>query len=420
VSLDDARAVADAVLFEGYALYPYRPSAPKNQLRWQFGVLAPRAWSESGGGDPWWQETQCVVELGAPGAPSARLGGQLRFLQLRRRTDRNAPRPPWDEGEVREIDLDFALEGDAAAAEQAIPFLLPGATEAQGPVIHQRWPASGVVRASLESVPALPRAVKIRIRVENLTAWALPGAPRDEALRASLLGTHLLLSVAGGGFVSAIDPPDWAAAAVADCRSVRTYPVLAGKPGRRDLMLSAPVILPDHPTVAAESPRDFFDATEIDEILTLRILTLTDDEKREIREADPRLAAMLDSVERLSPDDRARLHGAARPAAPAPVAEPRPSPMQIRVHGVAIGPGSRVRLRPGPRRTDAQDMFLAGLTATVEAVMRDVDDRDCLAVTVDDDPAVEIARWHRRFFYFQPDEVEPLEPPEGAEGSEAP
>jgi hypothetical protein len=91
--------------------------------------------------------------------------------------------------------------------------------------------------------------------------------------------------------------------------------------------------------------------------------------------------------------------------------------VQISVRGVPIGPGSRVRLRPGPRRTDAQDMFLAGLTATVEAVMRDIDDRDCLAVTVDDDPAVEIARWHRRFFYFQPDEVEPLDPPERTEAT---
>ena len=82
--------------------------------------------------------------------------------------------------------------------------------------------------------------------------------------------------------------------------------------------------------------------------------------------------------------------------------------------GVVIGPGSRVRLRPGARRTDAQDMFLEGLTATVEAVIRDTDNHDCLAVTVDDDPAVEIARWQRRFLYFRPDEVEPLASAEGA------
>src|SRR5262249_26019460 len=146
--------------------------------------------------------------------------------------------------------LDFALGGEAAQAEQVLPFLLPGATESQGPVIHQRWPASGSVRVSVEPLPTLPPSVRVRLRVEDLTWWALPGAPRDEALRASLLGTHLLLSVSGGSFVSAMDPPAWAVSAVAACRNVRTYPVLAGKQGRRDLLLSTPVILPDHPAVA--------------------------------------------------------------------------------------------------------------------------------------------------------------------------
>jgi len=412
--LDDVRAVADAVLFEGYALYPYRASSAKNQMRWQFGVLAPRPWSEGDGGDPWWQETQLLVELAAASAPPARLSGQLRFLQLRRRTDRDAARPPWDEGDVREVELDFALGGGADAREQSASFLLPGSTEAQGPVIYQRWPISGVVRLSIEPLGTVPPSVRLRIRVENLTAWVLPGAPRDEALRASLLGTHLVLSVRGGSFVSPLDPPDWAASAVAACRSVRTYPVLAGKPGRRDVVLSAPVILPDHPALAPESPRDLFDATEIDEILTLRVLTLTDDEKREVRATDPRLATLLDSVERMAPEQMSRLHGATRHLRLVDQAGPRPSPIEIRVGGVMIGPGSRVRLRPGPRRTDAQDMFLAGLTATVEAVMRDVEDQDCLAVTIDDDPAVELARWQRRFLYFRPDEVEPLVPDEGA------
>jgi len=78
------------------------------------------------------------------------------------------------------------------------------------------------------------------------------------------------------------------------------------------------------------------------------------------------------------------------------------------VRGQWIGAGSRVRLQPGARRTDAQDMFLAGMTATVAAVMRDVEDQDCLAVTIDDDPAAELLRWHQRFHYFYPEEIEPV------------
>jgi hypothetical protein len=421
VTFDDARLVADAVLFEGYALYPYRPSSPKNQLRWQFGVLAPRGWSEGGGGDPWWQETQVLVELaGDPattGGGPPRVDGQLRFLQLARRTaEPGGPggAVPWDEGDKQEIDLRFALAGAGSAGEQVTPFLAAGGSDERRGVAYRRWPVAGVVRVTAEPLPAARPLVKLRIRVENVTAWALPGAPRDEALPASLLGTHLLLGVSGGAFVSLLDPPDWAAAAAEGCRNVRTYPVLAGPAGRRDVVLSAPVILYDHPQVAPESPRDLYDATEIDEILTLRILTLTDDEKREARATDPRLAALLDGVERLSPEEMARLHGATRELRPltAPGTDPAPpAPREVRVGATMVGPGSRVRLRPGARRADAQDLFLTGMIATVEAVMRDVEGAECLAVTVDDDPAAELQRWRRSFRYFRLDEVEPLDPP---------
>jgi hypothetical protein len=175
------------------------------------------------------------------------------------------------------------------------------------------------------------------------------------------------------------------------------------------------VILGDHPAVAPESPQDLFDATEIDEILTLRVLTLTDGEKAEMRAAEPRLAALLDRVERLGPEEMARLHGVNRElrivasATEGATATDEPAaPSRIQVGGHWVGAGSRVRLVPGARRTDAQDMFLTGMTATVAAVMRDVEDQDCLAVTIDDDPAAELLRWHQRFHYFYPDEIEPV------------
>ena len=57
-----ARKVADAVLYEGYLLYPYRASAAKNQARWQFGVLMPRLWSEDGPEEPWATQTECLLE----------------------------------------------------------------------------------------------------------------------------------------------------------------------------------------------------------------------------------------------------------------------------------------------------------------------------------------------------------------------
>jgi hypothetical protein len=232
--------------------------------------------------------------------------------------------------------------------------------------------------------------------VENHSPWEDLRAPRDDALRASLVSAHLILGVEGGAFVSLVDPPAHARGAAAACRNVRTFPVLAGETGERDLLLCAPIILYDHPRVAPESPGDLFDATEIDEILSLRTATLTDEERREARGTDPRAAAILDRVAALPPETWERLHGALR--------DLRGAEMVPR-HRV----GDRVRLRPGVRRTDAQDLLYAGRTATVREVKRDVDGRVFLAVTIDGDPAAELHDWYGRYHHYAADEVELLE-----------
>ncbi|HEX3903770.1 MAG TPA: hypothetical protein VH853_13095 [Polyangia bacterium] len=236
----DACAVADAVLHDGEA-----------QLRRQLGVLAPRAWSDAGGGDPWWQETQCLV---APQDPRAHLEGKLRFLQLRHlQANGYLQAPSEDEGERKEIDVDFTLAALAAGDEQIVSFRLTGGTEEAGAFAHQKWPIFGVVKLAIEPITDAPRPiVRLRARVENVTAWVQPGESRERALRGSLLGAHLLLGLSGGAFVSLVDPPAWAAAAAAGCRNVGTYPVLAGEPDRDDLLMSAPLLLGDHPRIAAQ------------------------------------------------------------------------------------------------------------------------------------------------------------------------
>jgi hypothetical protein len=395
-----ARAVADAVLFEGYALYPYRASSRKNQLRWQFGVLAPRAFSEAGGGDPWWMETQTLIEpLGEP-----HLEARLRFLRLRRRTihtDAGAVESmevggkllvPWDEGEVHEIDIGLGERTIDLRADTHEELVRDTAVVAH--VRRRRSALTVRVLVTMEEVAAPRPLLRLRARIENLTPCDDARAPRDQIIGSCCLGTHLLLSVAGGQFVSLLDPPDWAANAATACQNLRLYPVLAGAPGERDLALASPIILYDHPEVAPESAGDLFDATEIDEILTLRTRTLTEDEKRQARATDERIAALIDRVEATSPDELARLHGAFRD--------------HLQIGAVAVGPGSRVRLRPSARRTDAQDMFVQGRIARVEKVMRDVQGKDCLAVLLEDDPAADLHLWHGRFLYFYPEEVEPL------------
>jgi hypothetical protein len=318
----------------------------------------------------------------------------------------------------------------------------------------------GSVRLSAERLEGPYGLVRLRLQLENASAWNDPGADRSVALRHSLVAAHSLLGVDQGVFLSLLDPPEWAKPAAEACRNLHTWPVLIGEEGRRDAMLSSPIILYDHPTIAPESQGDLFDALEIDEILTLRTMALTEAEKREARATDERAAAIIDRVDSMPPELLERLHGAVRylrgvegaeagpeagPEAGAPELHPplgrpptgrvadrvtggdrlstapelvpwwdpgadrtvSPETDEVVVAGVTVAKGSRVRLRPGQRRADAQDMFLAGRLATVEAVFLDVDGNRHLAVTLDEDPAADLQRWHGRYLYFSPDEVEP-------------
>jgi hypothetical protein len=293
--------------------------------------------------------------------------------------------------------------------------------------------------------------LKVAVTVANTTPWHVGPVPRTDAMAASLVAVHTMLAVDGGTFVSLLDPPDGAAEAARGCRSDGTYPVLVGD---ETVVLSSPIILYDHPEVAEQSPGDLFDATEIDEILALRVMTLTDAEKAEARGTDARSAAIIDRCDTLSPEAMERLHGQMLPvqpmepmepmepmapawptlttpsddAADAATACPDPSPWwdpasdasvdpwrdTVAVGGTTLGQGSRVRLHPSGR-SDAQDMFLDGRGATVVGVFADVDGGFHLAVTLDDDPAAGELVWQGRYLYFHPEEVEPLPTRAGVE-----
>jgi hypothetical protein len=445
-SFELARKVADAVLYEGYLLYPYRASAAKNQARWQFGVLMPRLWSEHGPDEPWATQTECLLE--PEEATTVRV--LVRFLHVQAKTVEvvdveagtfheadtlpvdGSELVPWDEA----AELEVAVEAPLARlleGELATPFERPGGRRVEpvhdaagrlvGRTVRRRWPVLGSVKLSAERLEGPYGLVRLRLVLENATAWNDPGADRSVALRHSLVAAHSLIGIDQGVFLSLLDPPEWAKPAAEACQNLHTWPVLIGDEGRRDAMLSSPIILYDHPTIAPESPGDLFDATEIDEILTLRTMALTEDEKREARATDERAAAIIDRVDTMPPELLERLHGAVRylkevegteeeepelvpwwdPGADRTVS---PETDGVVVAGVTVARGSRVRLRPG-QRADAQDMFLAGRLATVEAVFLDVDGNRHLAVTLDEDPAADLQRWHGRFLYFSPDEVEP-------------
>ena len=229
-----------------------------------------------------------------------------------------------------------------------------------GRVVRQRWPVAAVVRLESEHSPGPYPLTTLRVTVENVTDWAETDVPRDEAMRRSLVAVHTLLHSDDARFISLLEPPEFARAAVDACTNEGTFPVLIGDPDDPTTVLSSPIILYDHPAVAAESPGDMCDATEIDEILALRILTLTDDEKRLARSTDPRAAAIVDRIEGFSPDVFASLHGEMRPIGdgtaaadvlpwwePAVDAEVNPWEDAIVIAGVSVSKGSKVRLQPG-------------------------------------------------------------------------
>ncbi|HLK53508.1 MAG TPA: hypothetical protein VKU42_08620, partial [Candidatus Angelobacter sp.] len=132
------------------------------------------------------------------------------------------------------------------------------------------------------------------------------------ALESSLLSAHMVLGAKNGRFISLLEPPDDLKELASACNNIGTWPVLVGKAGEDDTLLSSPIILYDYPQIAPESAGDLFDGTEIDEILSLRIMTLTNDEKREMRESDDKTREILERTEALPPEQLMKLHGVVR------------------------------------------------------------------------------------------------------------
>ena len=413
-AFERARRVADAVLYEGYVLYPYRASSGKNRARWQFGVLAPRPFAEADGSERWSATAGLVVETGA----DATLDVTVRFLHVQARSAAaDGSAPAWDEAVEREVDL--AGIDLRAPGRHEVPVALPAAVEEGGGVTRSREPVDGRVVVTVGDVHGPWPLATVHVAVENLTGWCELGGHRDDVVRRSLVGVHALLHVHDGGFVSPRDAPEFAAAAVRSCTNDGLWPVLVGEEGDRSTVLAAPIIVDDHPQVAPESQGDMCDATEIDEILALRVLTLTDEEKAEARATDVRAAAILDRVDAFPPEVFERLHGAVRSLRPAaatdealpwwePAADATVNPWEdtVSVGGTDVGRGSKVILRPG-RRADAHDLFLAGRPATVEGVFTDVDGGCQVAVVLDDDPGADLYAAEGRFLFFHPEEVEP-------------
>ena len=336
--------IASAVLYEGYILYPYRPSV-KNRQRWTFGGLVPREFSQAQGEtEPWEMQTECLVRAAPARWSRCRCG----FLQLVARLVGQFPSPTreWPaEGAVPCQIVECLRVGDEVfytwqeAVEQAIDLgesslAAPGGSSPQRRSLcwnpqRDRQPlrdpagcswgplfaSADASRASSSSCTTEVHAgvFRVTVKIQNQTPLETRRPPAaTKALMQGLVSTHTVL----------VDSRWRVRLDDRSCRGVRELAaampqrrLLAGAGRRRGRQRHDPVGT-DHPLRLSPDrtgePRRAFDGTEIDEILTLRIMTLTDDEKAAMAAVDERARAVLARTESLGKEQMLGLHGTFR------------------------------------------------------------------------------------------------------------
>jgi hypothetical protein len=440
--------IAEAVLYEGYILYPYRPSSKKNQHRFTFGRVYPEAFSiTEKGAEPCVMQAECLARV-AEGASDGVVEVCVRFLHQMTReigvlrapmAELPASREPvlrivpelrvdgklfqtWQQATEREI---VAKPVSMRIRERRdFPFSFPPSRVTEpirnvdkkiaAFIVLRQETLEGAIEIATEALDS--RIVKITARVKNLTPIPVGDLrTHDQVLARSFLSTHLILRASGGEFLSLTDPPQDDAKAASSCQNIGVWPVLVGNEQARECntMLASPIILCDYPQLAPESPGDFCDGTEIDEMLALRIKTMTDQEKSEMRGVDDFARRILERTEGLPDPQLLQMHGVMRGVETSGLGRdffnPNTRLTAVPVRGVFVKAGDRVRIQP-KGRADAMDMILKDKTAVVEAVEQDAEGRVHFALVLEEDPGRDLGMMRQpghRFFYTA-DELEPL------------
>lgn len=439
--------VAEAVLYEGHILYPYRATAKKNQQRFTFGRVYPECFCAAEHGlEPCLMQTECLV---TKTDANSHLEVSVRFLQVTSReigllceplaqwSENIEPQfrvvpelrlgdnlfQTWQEAVERVIRVPpITFQGDSQKKTEtqfrfATTRTLEPLQEPGGPIVgvicRRQETLTGMVETELTALDS--ELTRVTIRIRNQTEM-LPTelSQRQVVELRTFASTHTLLRASGAEFVSLMAPPTRLKEVAARCQNIGTWPVLVGdeQADERHAVLSSPIILYDYPKIAPESAGPLFDGTEIDELLTLRILTMTDEEKREMRHLETQTRKLLERAEGMPHEQLMKMHGTWR--------EPQSTGNDffgtnnrlegVTVEGVYLRAGDRVRLRP-KGRADVFDLALAGQTAVIQAVEQDLESRVHLAVVLDADPGRDLGMMRQtghRFFYGV-HEVEPLD-----------
>src|SRR6201995_297998 len=211
----EVEEIAAAILYEGYILYPYRPTAIKNRQRWNFGTLYPRMYAEAQHPqEPSRLVAECLVEASAD---TPTLDVRIRFLQLMRQ--RNDSSPPlaavtqsltdpslgWEEAVERNWEQQALRLSDLVGRPLTLTLDMGGSglPDDQNGQLPQNL--QGALTVGVELLQNGAR--KIHLELQN--ASPLPSganAERDEALPQSFVSAHVLLGISGGQFISLLDP----------------------------------------------------------------------------------------------------------------------------------------------------------------------------------------------------------------------
>jgi hydrogenase maturation protease len=315
--------IVDSVLYEGYLLYPYR-RAIKNLKRFTFGGIYPAESQEvATGAERSMLRARCLVV----GPESLQVANEARFLHLiERQADGN---DRWHESVERRVPCDAVSIVELCRRPRRHPVefkerhweqIEPCEDGSQKMVVRRQLAIRGELMSEVTRLRDDIYLLSVSIVNNSITSSLNTASPAKhnpscdcgESLLQSFLSTHLLLHVTGGQFVSRIDPPEiYSNLCDTDTRD-GLWPVLLGESGQHDTMLCSPIILYDYPQIAPESCGDYFDATEIDEMLTLRIMTLSDEEKRDVARLDERGRALLNRTQESCRQQLAKLHGTTR------------------------------------------------------------------------------------------------------------
>jgi hydrogenase maturation protease len=414
--------IVNALLYEGHILYPYRASSRKNTQRFTFGRVYPRdyclAQSEA---EPFVIQTECLLrcrgelpvlevevrflhpmarQVGSLLKPSTDLPAVIEpedFQPLPQLRIENRLYQTWQEAVERKVHLTPQPLELTATRSVTLPFCFPASTVTEA-IRDRQGQVAGVIRRRQERLEGVSQVTaqpldshvfKITVRIANETPLDKADVnDQDELLLRTFASTHTIFRGQNGEFLSLMEPPGAYRQAAADCQNVGTWPVLVGEKenGEADTILSSPIILYDYPQIAPESAGDFFDGTEIDEILTLRVLTMTDEEKWDMRHLDEQTRKILERTESLPKDEFLKMHGALREVSS--FNEDFFNP-KTRITKVIV---DEVELRAG------------------ETIEEDAEKRIFLALVVNEDPGRDLGFLQQpghRFFYGL-DEVEPL------------